>query len=440
MTDNLPAERRVTVNLGGPITDLDQAMRAADILSRSDLLPYALRGNAPNTLLVMLTGQELGLSLTQAFRTIYVPSGGQPQLRGVLVLAKLRQAGHSYKFEETEDSCKFIVTRGDTGEEYDGAFTIEDAITAKLAKRDANGNVVALSEKGKELPWMLYKRDLLQWRAVARGALRGAPEVMLGFEIAGAVPPEPKEEVQLKPAAPEHNYNMPHDVRYPGEVRGCPPNCPYRLWHDAQSPAPPGPGTGQAATGDGRAVQAELAKLDAQMREEASYPQEQSTSDPEGTVPQDFLPEVSQVGGIPESGGESAPEPETALPTVADAEAHTGPSGSSSADPVDGPVDEGKTPGTVLAELFTALGYDPKQYRERVLNACSVYTRRRIAGFRNLKAAEVSDLTSELRAVLKRSETSELHPVTILADQIGAWQDSWEREDPAAFAEYTGPQ
>ena len=146
--------RQVAVNLGGPITDLDQAMRAADILSRSDLLPYALRGNAPNTLLVMLTGQELGLSLTQAFRTIYVPSGGQPQLRGVLALAKLRLAGHSYKFEETDDSCKFTVIRGDTGEEFEGSFTVEDAITAKLAKRGPDGGIVALSEKGKELPWM----------------------------------------------------------------------------------------------------------------------------------------------------------------------------------------------------------------------------------------------------------------------------------------------
>ncbi len=172
MTENLPAQRepKIQVNLGGPILDLDQLMRAADIFSRSDLLPKALRGNAPNTLLVMLTGQELGLSLTQAFRTIYMPSGGQPQLRGVLVLAKLRQAGHTYRFEETDDSCTFTVIRGDTQEEYTGTFTTEDAITAKLAKRAADGNVVALSDNNKELPWMLYRHDMLQWRAVARGA------------------------------------------------------------------------------------------------------------------------------------------------------------------------------------------------------------------------------------------------------------------------------
>lgn len=33
---------------------------------------------------------------------------------------------------------------------------------------------------------------------------------------------------EILATAPQHDLNMPHDTRYPGEIRGCPPNCPYR--------------------------------------------------------------------------------------------------------------------------------------------------------------------------------------------------------------------
>jgi hypothetical protein len=406
---NVPAVREpVAVNLGRPITDLDQAMRAADMLSRSDLLPRALRGNAPNTLLVMLTGQELELSLTQAFRTIYVPSGGQPQLRGVLVLALLRRKNHTYRFEETDDSCTFTVVRGDTGEEYSASFTIEDAITAKLAKRNANGDVVALSDNGKELPWMLYRRDLLMWRAVARGALRGAPEVMLGFEIQGGSPPEPQEPVELRP----------------------------------ENPAPPEPAAGQAAPSGGQAAQAEqLRQLDEQIAQgRGTHPSDVITEEERLAVlgGETGRPEGDPyVGGIPESGGESAPS--AIDPDMADdLAAETAPPVD---EPGDSPVDAaGKAKTKVLAEWFTKFGYDPKLYRANVLRACSVYTRRNIAGVRDLKASEVMELCNELAALWRVSKTSELAPVSMLADQVNEWAQAWESEDPTGYTLYTGPQ
>jgi hypothetical protein len=314
----------------------------------------------------------------------------------VLVLALLRRKQHTYRFEETDDSCTFTVVRGDTGEEYSASFTIEDAITAKLAKRNANGDVVALSEKGKELPWMLYKRDLLMWRAVARGALRGAPEVMLGFEIQGGSPPEPEQPVELHP----------------------------------ESPAPPEPGDGKAAPGDGQAAQAEqLRKLDERI---ATH---KALEDPEsgGESAVQVTKVDPHVGGISESGGESAPSATPEAEAVAP-EQNPPPL-------VDEPVDAaGKATTKDLAGWFREFGYDPKQYRPQVLNACSVYVRRNITGVRDLKLFEVADLCSELSALWDRSETSELAPVSMLAEQIAAWQDLWEREDPDGYALYTGPQ
>ena len=44
--------------------------------------------------------------------------------------------------------------------------------------------------------------------------------------------------ILAEPPPPLHNLLMPHDTRYgPGDVRGCPPNCPYRLAAEGRQPA-----------------------------------------------------------------------------------------------------------------------------------------------------------------------------------------------------------
>ena len=40
--------------------------------------------------------------------------------------------------------------------------------------------------------------------------------------------------------SPGHDWNMPHDVRaIEAHTDGCPPNCPYRRWAEAQPPPVP---------------------------------------------------------------------------------------------------------------------------------------------------------------------------------------------------------
>jgi len=189
---NVPAtvETRTTdlseVALDGPLKNMAQAWAIAKVVAQSSMVPRALQGSPQNVLVTMMLGQELDLTWTQATRGIYVLPNGTPGLRGQLLLALIRKRGHRYTFERDDDSCKCIITRKDEDFKipYEGSFNLDDALLAGLVTKK-DGQLFARSHDGKPLPWMQYRRDMLQWRAVARAAGIGAPEVIYGFDIAG---------------------------------------------------------------------------------------------------------------------------------------------------------------------------------------------------------------------------------------------------------------
>lgn len=167
---------RVPVQLGVPLTDLDQAWRLAAALAASNLLPDNLTRNAravqANITVILLYGAELGLAPMQSLQEIYVVHG-RPQISGRLWLALVRQAGHRVeKIKHTDEECTIRITRGDTGESWEETFTIEDARRAGLDTKDI---------------YKMYPRRMLLWRAVANCATVICPEVAMGF---GAEPPE----------------------------------------------------------------------------------------------------------------------------------------------------------------------------------------------------------------------------------------------------------
>lgn len=189
---NSPAvpEARTTdlseVMLDGPLKNMAQAWAIAKVLAQSSMVPHALRGSPQNCLVTMMLGQELDLTWTQATRGIYVLPNGTPGLRGQLLLALIRKRGHRYTFERADDACTCIITRKDEDFKipYEGTFNTDDALMAGLVTKK-DGQLYARSHDGKPLPWQQYRRDMLQWRAVARAAGIGAPEVIYGFDIAG---------------------------------------------------------------------------------------------------------------------------------------------------------------------------------------------------------------------------------------------------------------
>ena len=407
MTENLPARQDrpppVKVDLTKPIADLDEALRLADALAKSELVPLALYGKPANILHVLVTGQEMGLKWPVSLRTIYAPSRGQIGVRGQLLLAKLREAGHDYSWEEGPDFCKFTLVRdGATdqpGRSYTATFTTADAIRAGLAEQ-REGQVVARSREGKAMPWMQYTPRMLFWRAVADCVNRAAPEVLLGFEIQGAeAPAEPQPEVVLKPGQPET--------------------------------APPP----QAASGGGAQAE-ELTELDRQMRERLGGPAQTSddSHSGDGGPAQDHDGSQAINGGPAEPGPQDR-EPENMGGNAAD-DAVSAEAGSATAEATaDGEPEDaaGKAKGQLLAGQFEALGWHPRRHRADVLRACTMFLRRPVSSVRDMDTAEILRLASALSAIQRTFEPG--HYPVALADAVETWRAAWETADPAGYAE-----
>lgn len=395
MTENLPARReQVQVDLAKPLASLDEAMRVAEVLSRSDLIPSSLYGKPANLLHVLLTGQSLGLHWLESPRVIYSPGRGQIGMRGAFLLSRLRQAGHTYTFENGDDYCTFTLKRGDTKEEFAVTYTIGDAIRARLVALDGDGNLRARSPQGNPMSWETRPRTMLRWRAVAEACNFYAPEVALGFVIEGAdEKDDAAPEVELRPAA--------------GAVQ------PAEVVDEASA---------EAVREAGRATEEQLRILDERMRHEdadetiraAGVDPVTLREDPEWTEPPEVAEAVRQVAEAVERDlADHGIEP----------------------DPPEDEPPADKAKGQVLAERFESLGWHPRRHRADMVRASSVYLRRPVSGSRDMSTAEIMALTNELSRI-ERSYPTPSHPVA-LADKVEEWRQAWEREDPEGYGRYS---
>lgn len=386
--------QRVKVDLSKPITDLDEAIRLSEALSKSELVPYALKGRSANIFHVIMTGQSLGLHWSEAIRVIYSPGQGQIGMRGSFLLAQLRKAGHSYKEEYSEDgtACTFTLTRGDTQESHSATFTIQDALQAGLAQ-EKDGKIIALSRDGKPLPWQNYTRRMLRWRAVSDCVGFFAPEVMLGFEVEGTTDPEPQAEVQLQPAS---TADKPASPLLQGAAESDQP---------ATVVVPP------PTPAEARATEAQLRQLDERMRQQGQEPhftqqavdqavawaEEQQATERDHRPASMLQPVDTEMLGV-EDGAE-------VTPTI-----------------------------KALADQFAKLGWSPQEHRADMLHACSVYARRPIPRAQHLRKNEIVGLLTELYRV-ERSNPEAAHPVA-LADKVESWRQDWLASDTEAHDRY----
>ena len=175
--------------------DLDEAMRFADMLAGSSIVPKDYIGKPGNCLVAIQWGMELGLQPMQAMQSIAVING-RPSLWGdaMLALVKAHPA-----FEWIKEECDgnvatcTIKRRGEP--EVVQSFSLEEAKRAGLT--------------GKQGPWTQYPKRMLQMRA--RGfALRDAfPDALRGVVSAEEARDTPTERdmgaaevVASRPAAP----------------------------------------------------------------------------------------------------------------------------------------------------------------------------------------------------------------------------------------------
>ena len=158
---------------------LDEALRFADMLSKSSIVPKDYQGNPGNVIVAIQWGAELGLPPLQAMQNIAVING-RPSIWGDAVLAIVRASGLLVSITEElhDDSATCTVQR--RGEDpVTRTFSTEDAKKAGLF--------------GKQGPWQQYPKRMLQMRA--RGfALRDVfPDVLRGVYVAEEaqdLPPE----------------------------------------------------------------------------------------------------------------------------------------------------------------------------------------------------------------------------------------------------------
>lgn len=149
---------------------IEEAMRFADMMSKSNLVPKDFSGNPGNILVAIQWGMELGLQPMQAMQNIAVING-RPSLWGDAVIALVRSSPLCEYVYESDDgntaTCR-VKRRGE--EEQVRMFSMEDAQRAGLV--------------GKAGPWTQYPKRMRQMRARAFAMRDVFPDVLRGMPVA----------------------------------------------------------------------------------------------------------------------------------------------------------------------------------------------------------------------------------------------------------------
>lgn len=148
---------------------LDEALRFADILSKSSIVPKDYQGSPGNILVAVQWGAELGLPPLQAMQNIAVING-RPAIWGDAVIALVRASGLLESIEEDiTDACATCTVKRKGEPIVSRSFSVEDAKRAGLL--------------GKAGPWQQYPKRMLQMRARAWALRDVFADVLRGVHI-----------------------------------------------------------------------------------------------------------------------------------------------------------------------------------------------------------------------------------------------------------------
>lgn len=156
--------------------NLEEAMQFANIIAKSDFVPKDFKDKPGNVLVAMQMGAELGLQIMQSLQGIAVING-RPSIWGDTLWALINNHPLCERveesFEEATMTARCLIKRRG-GAEVVRTFSKADAEKARLW--------------GKEGPWALYPRRMLQMRARGFASRDALPEALKGLM--------PAEEVQ----------------------------------------------------------------------------------------------------------------------------------------------------------------------------------------------------------------------------------------------------
>lgn len=150
--------------------NFEEALRLADILADSEMVPKDFRGKPGNCMVAIQWGAEIGLKPLQALQGIAVING-RPSLWGDSMLALVRSSPLCEYVVETHDGDKAVCRVKRRGEpEQTREFSQADAVTAGLA--------------GKEGPWRTNPKRMRQMRARAFALRDVFTDVLKGIPMA----------------------------------------------------------------------------------------------------------------------------------------------------------------------------------------------------------------------------------------------------------------
>jgi hypothetical protein len=186
--------------------------RLATILCKSDIVPKDLQGKAANVLLVLMYGNEIGITPAQALQNVMVVNG-RPSLWGDATMG-LCIASEVYEdskdsFDETTMTATFRAKR--KGKDWVvRTFSQKDAEKAKLWTKQG--------------PWQEYPKRMLFHRARSWALRDTFPDVLKGIRYF-------EEERDFVETTAERVYDMPKE-------NAAPPAAPAPQAPTAAAPAP----------------------------------------------------------------------------------------------------------------------------------------------------------------------------------------------------------
>jgi hypothetical protein len=148
--------------------NIGQAFRLAEQLSKSKLLPTALQGKPADTLVVLISGHELGLSPMQSIRGLHVIQGKasmSSDLMQALVVSKSDICHWFRLVESTEEHATYETLRKGHPEPVSMTYTVEDARKADLINKDN---------------WKRHRAAMLRARACSALCRAVYPDLMMG--------------------------------------------------------------------------------------------------------------------------------------------------------------------------------------------------------------------------------------------------------------------
>lgn len=146
--------------------DLALMWRTAEALAGAgNMLPRHLQGNPGAILAVAMTAQELGIGTMVAIRGMYLIHG-RVGMEYPLMIALLRRAGYSVKWEEKSRERASLRLTNPEGESHVETWDVARATQAKLW--------------GTSDPWKKYPDTMLAARCVSSAARAFAGEVLAG--------------------------------------------------------------------------------------------------------------------------------------------------------------------------------------------------------------------------------------------------------------------